>query len=69
MIVTKVQPNIEIKISITNVNVANVNVTIRSKASEEHVFKDREPRKAKTIVDWEKEERLKKSMVEITQHI
>jgi hypothetical protein len=28
------------------------------------VFKDKEPRKEKNVVDWEKEERLKKSMVE-----
>jgi hypothetical protein len=33
------------------------------------VVKDREPRKAKSIADREKEERLKKSMVEIIQQI
>jgi hypothetical protein len=37
----------------------DVNVTTRSKAIEKHVFKDREPRKAKSVVDWEKEEWLK----------
>ncbi len=47
----------------------DVNVTTRSKAIEDHVFKDRKPRKAKSVVDWEKEERLKKSMVETIQHI
>jgi hypothetical protein len=31
------------------------------------VFKDKKPRKAKSDVDWEKKERLKKSMVEIIQ--
>jgi hypothetical protein len=33
------------------------------------VFKDREPRKTKSVVDWEEEERLKKLMVETIQHI
>jgi hypothetical protein len=28
------------------------------------MFKDKEPRKAQSVVDWEKEEQLKKSMVE-----
>jgi hypothetical protein len=54
---------------IVDVNVVDVNVTTRSKVTEEYVFKDREPRKAKSVVDWEKEEWLKKSMVEIIQHI
>jgi hypothetical protein len=27
------------------------------------VFKDRKPRKAKSVVDWEKEEQLKKTTV------
>ncbi len=48
-------------------NVVDINVTTRIKAIEEHVFKDREPRKPKVIVDWEKEDRLKKSMVETIQ--
>jgi hypothetical protein len=33
------------------------------------MFKDREPRKEKSVVDWEKEEWLKQSMVETIQHI
>ncbi len=37
-------------------NVADVNIIRKSKASEEHVFKDRESRKAKSDVDWENEE-------------
>jgi hypothetical protein len=49
---------------ITDVNVVDVNVTIRSKVIEKQVFKDRQPREAKNVVDWEKEERLKQSMVE-----
>jgi hypothetical protein len=46
------------------VNVVDVNVTTRSKIIEEHVFKDRKPRQAKNVADWEKEEWLKKSIVE-----
>jgi hypothetical protein len=38
------------------VNVVDVNVTTRSKVIEEQLFKDREPRKAKSVVDLEKEE-------------
>jgi hypothetical protein len=45
MIVAKVQPIAKIKTITTNVNVVDVNVTIRNKAIKEHVFKDREPRK------------------------
>jgi hypothetical protein len=42
---------------IANVNVVDVNVTTKSKTIEEHVFKDRKPRKTNSDVDWEKEER------------
>ncbi len=48
-------------------NVVEANVTTISKAIEKHVFKDRNSKKAKNVVDWEKEEHLKKSMVEIIQ--
>jgi len=34
-----------------DVNVVDVNVTTGSKVIEEHVFKDKEPRKAKNVVD------------------
>jgi inorganic pyrophosphatase len=34
-----------------------------------NVFKDREPKKAKSVTDWEKKEQLKKSMVETIQQI
>jgi hypothetical protein len=33
------------------------------------MFKDKKPREVKSVVDWEKEEWLKKSMVEIIQQI
>jgi hypothetical protein len=45
----------------------DVNVTTRSKAIEKQMFKDREPRKSNNVVDWEKEEWLKKLMVETIQ--
>jgi hypothetical protein len=38
------------------VNVVDVNVTTRSKATKEQVFKDREPKKVNSATDWEKEE-------------
>ncbi len=50
-------------------NVVDVNLTTRNKITKKQVFKDREPRKAKNVVDWEKEERSKKSMVEKIQQI
>jgi hypothetical protein len=36
------------------VNVVDVNVPTRSKLTKEHEFKDREPRKTKSVVDWGK---------------
>jgi hypothetical protein len=66
VIVAKVQPIAKIKIVIIDVNVVDVNVTT-SKSIEEHVFKDKKPRKAKNVANWEKEEQLKKSMVETIQ--
>jgi hypothetical protein len=38
------------------VNVVDVSVTTRSKVTGEHVFKDRKPRKAKSVANWEKKE-------------
>jgi hypothetical protein len=49
------------------VNVVDVNVTIKNKATIEHMFKDKKPKKSKSDVDEEKEKRLKKSMVETIQ--
>jgi hypothetical protein len=45
--IAKVQLVAKTQIVITNVNVVDVNVTKRSKVTEEQVFKDREPRKNK----------------------
>ncbi len=69
MVVAKVQPIAETQIVTTYVNVVDVNVTTRSKVTKEQVFKDREPRKANSVVKWEKKEQLKKLMVEIIQYI
>jgi hypothetical protein len=49
------------------VNVVDVNVTTRSKVIEEQLFKDREPRKVKSVPEWEKERRLNQFMVETIQ--
>jgi hypothetical protein len=46
-----------------SINIMDVNVTTRSKTSEEHVFKDREPRKNKFVVDWEVEKKLMKRLM------
>ncbi len=47
MTIVEVQPAAETQTIISDVNVVDVNVTTRSKVIEEHVFKDREPRKRK----------------------
>jgi hypothetical protein len=62
--ITKVQLVAETQIVTTDVNVVDVNVTTKSKTIEKHVFKDREPRKAINVVNWKREEWLKKSTVE-----
>ncbi len=67
MIITQDQPIVETQIIIVDVNVVDVNVRTKSKATKKHVFKDRKPRKTKTVANWEKEEQLKKSMVETIQ--
>jgi hypothetical protein len=69
MTIGEVQPIVEIKPITPYVNVVDVNVTTKSKAIEEHVSKDKKPRKAKNVANWEKKKWLKKSMVEIVQHI
>jgi hypothetical protein len=45
----EVQLIVEIQTFTTNVNVVDVNVITRSKATEEHVFKNRKPKKAKRV--------------------
>jgi hypothetical protein len=53
--IAKVQLVTKIKIVTTYVNLVDVIVTTRSKATEEHVFKDKEPKKAKNVSNWENE--------------
>ncbi len=63
--ITEVQLVVDTQTITSNVNVVDVNVTTRIKVIEEHVFKDREPKKAKSVFNWKKKKWLKKSMVEI----
>jgi hypothetical protein len=49
--IIEVQPIVEMQTITIDVNVVDVNVTTRSKAIKEHVFKDRESRKAKSDVN------------------
>jgi hypothetical protein len=49
--IAKVQLIAKTQIVIANVNVVDINVITRSKTIEEQVYKDREPRKAKNVVD------------------
>jgi len=49
--IVEVQLVVETQTITIDVNVMDVNVTTRSKATEEQVFKDREPRKAKSATD------------------
>ncbi len=51
VIVTKVQPVVEIQTITGDGNVVDVNVTTRSKATEGHVFKDKKPRKANNVAN------------------
>ncbi len=69
MVIAKVQPIAETQTVTAYVNMVDVNVTTRSKITEKQVFKDRQPRKAKSAIDKEKEQQSKKSMVETVQQI
>jgi uncharacterized protein YueI len=51
MIVSKVQLVAETQIVIADGNVVDVIITTKNKATEEQVFKDREPRKTKSVID------------------
>jgi ribosomal protein L24 len=59
MTIVEVQLVVETQIIIADVNLVDVNVTTRSKVTEEHVFKDKKPIKANSVTYWEKEEQLK----------
>jgi hypothetical protein len=51
VIITEVQLIVDTQTITSNVNVVDVNVTTKIKVTKEHVFKDREPRKAKSVVN------------------
>jgi hypothetical protein len=51
MIIIEIQHVVEIQIVTANVNVVDINVTTRSRVTEENVLKDKKPRKAKKDVD------------------
>jgi hypothetical protein len=51
VIVVEVQPIAKVKTIIVDVNVVDVNVTVRSKATKKQMFEDRMPRKANSVVD------------------
>ncbi len=53
--IIEVQLIVEAQICTTNVNAVDVNVATKSKTTKEQVLKDTKPRKAKSVVDWEKE--------------
>jgi stalled ribosome rescue protein Dom34 len=59
----------ELKTITVDVNVVDVNVVTRSMIIEYKVFQEKEPQKNKSIVDWEKEEKLKKAMVKTIQEL
>jgi hypothetical protein len=64
---TKFKPTVEETMVTASINMVEVNVTTRSKTSEEQMFKDREPRKNKSAIDWEVEKKWKRSMVKTIQ--
>ncbi len=51
MTITELQQVVATQTIIIDVSVVDINVTTRSKAIEQQLFKDKEPRKAKNDVD------------------
>jgi hypothetical protein len=63
---TKKQVVVKPKVVNPSIHIVDVNMAItRSKVIKEHVFKDRELIKKKSVVDWEEEQRLQQSFVKI----
>jgi hypothetical protein len=52
-----------------SISMVDVNVTTKSKASEEQVFKDLEPRNNKYVTNWKVEKKLRKSTMETIQQM
>ncbi len=67
--IVEVQPIAKTQTIHVDMNVVDVNVTIRYKITKKQVFKDRKLRKAKNAIDQEKKEWLKKSTVQTIQQI
>ncbi len=59
MTIAQVQLIVETQIVIADLNVVDVNITTKNEVTKEQIFKDKEPKKAKNVVDWEKKEQLK----------
>jgi hypothetical protein len=51
VLIIEVQHVSKTQIVTTDVNVVDVNVTTKSKTIEEHVFKDKEPKKTKSVAN------------------
>jgi phosphopantothenate synthetase len=51
VIIVEVQPIVETQTVIADVNVVDVNVTTRSKVIEKQAFKDKKPRKVKSVIE------------------
>jgi hypothetical protein len=49
--IAKVKPIVKTQKIIVDENVVDVNVSTRSKVTGEHVFKDKDPRKSKSVAD------------------
>jgi hypothetical protein len=55
---------VEVKIIIVDVNVVDINLATISIITKDQVFHERKPLKNKSTTDWEKEEKLNKTIVE-----
>ncbi len=53
----------------TCVNVEDVNVATKRKITKEKMFQERKPRKNKSTTNWEKEDKLNKTMVDTIQQL
>jgi outer membrane protease len=58
---------VKVKIINVNVNVVDINVPTISIITKDQVFHEREPSKNKSTIDWKKEEKLNKTIVETIQ--
>jgi hypothetical protein len=55
---------VEPKVTNPSIHIVDVNMAIiKSKVTEEQVFKNREPIKKKFVIDWEEEQKLQQTFV------